>query len=299
MRSVTFPARPRTTTIDGFAYAYVDEGTGPAVVLVHGNPSWSFHFRSLIDRLPAAGFRVVAPDHVGMGRSAMPSRRAYPHTLARRVADFTAFMAEVVPDGPVTLVVHDWGGAIALTWATAHPDRVARLVLLNTAAFPLPVGKKLPWALRLTRTPLGALAVRYGNAFARAATVVGVRRRLTREVRRGYLAPYDRPSRRVAILEFVRDIPVRRTDPAYGVLQDTERALATFRDRPVLICWGMRDFVLDVDILERWQEIYPHAQVHRFPDARHYVLEDATDAIGDLVVAFLAGADTTAPASAR
>jgi len=294
-----FAARPRATTVGGLDYAFVDEGSGPPVVLVHGNPSWSFYFRSLIDRLPRAGYRAVAPDHIGMARSAKPARTAYPHTLARRVADFTEFMADVVPEGPVTLVVHDWGGAIALTWALAHPERVAGLVLLNTAAFLLPHGKGLPLPLRATRTPLGALAVRYANAFAVGAALLGVHSRMPAQVRRGYLAPYNRPSRRVAILEFVRDIPLADGDPAYGVLRDTEQGLAVFSDRPVLICWGMRDFVLDEDILRRWLEIYPDAEVHRFADAGHYVLEDATEAIGDLVVGFLARTSSSSPAASR
>lgn len=294
-----FPARPRLTTVGGFDYGYVDEGSGRPVVLVHGNPSWSFAFRSLVERLALAGYRAVAPDHIGMGRSAKPARTTYPHTLARRVADFTEFMAEVVPDGPVTLVVHDWGGAIALAWAVGRPERVERLVLLNTAAFPLPAGKDLPLLLRATRTPLGALAVRHANAFAVGATILGVRRRMPAPVRRGYLAPYDRASRRVAILEFVRDIPVSAGDPAFGLLRETEQQLAIFRDRPVLICWGMRDFVLDEQILRRWEEIYPDAQVHRFADAGHYVLEDAAEAIGELVVDFLARTGNPSPAGDR
>jgi len=290
---------PHRTTVNGFDYAYVDEGSGHPVVLVHGNPSWSYYFRSLLDRLPAAGYRAVAPDHIGMGRSAKPARTSYPHTLTRRVADFSEFMAGVVPTGPVTLVVHDWGGAIALTWAVAHPERVARLVLLNTAAFPLPAGKRLPLPLRATRTPVGALAVLYLNAFAFGATVFGVRHRMPGQVRRDYLAPYDRPSRRVAVLEFVRDIPVGTGDPAYALLRQTAQRLTVFRDRPVLICWGMRDFVLDADILQRWQEIFPDAEVHEFADAGHYVLEDATTPIGNLVVDFLRRTVLSPPATSR
>ena len=194
-----FPTRPRSVTVGGLQYAYVDEGCGPPVVLVHGNPSWSYHFRSLLDRLPASGHRAIAPDHIGMGRSAKPTAAAYPHTLARRVADFTDFLAQVVPTGPVTLVVHDWGGAIALAWAVANPERVERLVLFNTAAFPLPAGKGLPLVLRAVRTPPGGLAVRHLNAFALGAALLGVRRRMTAAVRRGYLAPYDRPEHRVAV----------------------------------------------------------------------------------------------------
>jgi len=282
-----FPTRPRSVTVGGLQYAYVDEGCGPPVVLVHGNPSWSYHFRSLLDRLPASGHRAIAPDHIGMGRSAKPTAAAYPHTLARRVADFTDFLAQVVPTGPVTLVVHDWGGAIALAWAVANPERVERLVLFNTAAFPLPAGKGLPLVLRAVRTPPGGLAVRHLNAFALGAALLGVRRRMTAAVRRGYLAPYDRPEHRVAVLEFVRDVPVSPEDPAHAVLRDTEQRLTLLREKPVLICWGMRDFVLDADILERWRQLLPEAEVHRFADAGHYVLEDETSAVGDLVLDFL------------
>lgn len=284
-----YPFSPHLVDLDGHACSYVDEGAGPPVVLVHGNPTWSFLYRSLVTALSAAGYRAIAPDHIGMGRSAKPAASAYPHTLGRRVVDFGRLLDSLRLHQPITLVLHDWGGAIGLAWAVEHPERVARLVLLNTAAFPLPAGKRLPLALRAARSrPLGSLAVRYANAFARGATVVGVRRhRMPPEVRRGYLAPYDRPAHRVAIYEFLRDIPLRPGSPAYGLVQRTAAGLEIFRDRPVLICWGLRDPVFDRDFLARWEEIYPHAEVHRFPAAGHYVLEDAPEIVS-LVLDFLA-----------
>jgi pimeloyl-ACP methyl ester carboxylesterase len=283
-----FPYRRHVLDLDGLEYAYVDEGTGPPVILVHGNPSWSYLYRSLLAVLPADGFRALAPDHIGMGRSAKPDRSAYAHTLASRVEDFRRWMDAVCPTGPVTLVVHDWGGAIALAWAVDHPQRVTRLVLLNTAAFPLPAGKGLPLALRATRAPvLGSAAVYYANAFAFGATVLGVRRWMPKEIRRGFLAPYDTPAHRVAVLEFVRDIPVRPGDPAYPILRRTEERLPTLAGIPILICWGMRDFVLDGDILAHWETIFPAAEVHRFPHAGHYVLEDAGVEIVPLLRQFL------------
>ncbi len=287
---------PDRLDIDGLSLAYVDVGAGHPVVLVHGNPTWSYYYRRLLSALPAAGFRAIAPDHIGMGRSDKPAAGAYPHTLDRRIADFGRFVDELALTEPVTLVVHDWGGAIALSWAARHPDRVARLVLLNTAAFPLPAGQRLPLALRAARLPgLGDLAVRYGNAFARGATVLGTARpRLPAAVRAGYLAPYDTPAHRVAISRFVRDIPVRPADPAYAVLARTAELLPTLADRPVLIAWGMRDFVFDRRILDRWTQIFPHAQVHRFADAGHYVLEDAAEQIVPLVLRFLAARTATA-----
>ncbi|MDP9396611.1 MAG: alpha/beta fold hydrolase [Actinomycetota bacterium] len=283
-----FPYEARTLDLDGLAYAYVDEGSGPPVVLVHGNPTWSYHFRSLIAELPGAGFRALAPDHIGMGRSVKPPANAYPHTLTRRVEDFGRFLDTVVPDEPVTLVVHDWGGAIALAWAVDHPDRVGRLVLLNTGAFPLPEGMRLPLPLRLARTRLGGLGVRYANALARGAVLLGSRRWLPASVRRGYLAPYDRPAHRVGVLRFVQDIPLSPRDPAYATLARTGERLGVLAGKPVLVCWGMRDFVFDARILARWEQIYPHAEVHRFEDAGHFVLEDAGEQIAPLVLDFLA-----------
>lgn len=294
-----FPYRRQTLDLPGPAgpleYAYVCEGSGPPVVLVHGNPSWSYYFRALLAALPTAGYRALAPDHIGMGRSAKPSRSEYAYTLATRVADFTRWMQRVCPTGPVTLVVHDWGGAIALAWAVKQPHRVSRLVLFNTAAFPLPVGKRLPWALRAARAPvLGPAAVCYGNAFAFGATVLGVRRRMPAAIRRRYLAPYDTPAARVAVLDFVRDIPTRPGDPAYPILRRTEERLPALAGIPILICWGMRDFVLDGDILAHWEALFPAATVHRFPDAGHYVLEDAAEEIVPLVVGFLGAASARA-----
>lgn len=283
------PAGVRSIDVGGQAMAYVDVGAGPPVVLVHGNPTWSFYFRTLVAALPAAGYRAIAPDHIGMGRSAKPATTAYPHTLARRVADFGAFLDGVVPSEPLTLVLHDWGGAIALAWAVEHPHRVARLVLLNTAAFPLPAGHRLPLPLRAARLPvIGEIAVRRANAFARGATVLGTARPwLDRAARRGLLAPYDSPAARVAILEFVRDIPLHPGDPAWPVLARTEQRLAVFKDRPVLVCWGMRDFVFDASILARWEQIYPQAEVHRIEHAGHYVLEDAPGEVVAAVLSFL------------
>ena len=296
MALAAFPYQAHTLDLDGLTYAYVDEGAGPPVVLVHGNPTWSFHYRSLIAALPTGGYRALAPDHIGMGRSAKPPATAYPYTLARRVADFARFLDAVAPDEPVTLVVHDWGGAIALAWAVEHPERVARLVLLNTGAFPLPPGMRLPVPLRAARTRLGALAVLYANAFARAAARLGSRRRLPAAVRRGYLAPYDRPAHRVGVLRFVQDIPLSLRDPAYATLARTGERLGVLAGKPVLICWGMGDFVFDERVLARWEQIYPHAEVHRFPAAGHYVLEDAGEEIVALVLNFLAR--TASPASA-
>ena len=284
-----WPFTERQTLIDGHRMAYVDEGCGPPVVLVHGNPTWGFYFRSLLKALPAAGLRAIAPDHIGMGRSEKPSARDYPHTLSRRVSDFGAFVDAVVPEGPVSVVAHDWGGAIALTWAVDHVERIDKIVLLNTGAFPLPADKSMPWSLTAARVPVaGEFAVRGLNAFSRGALVMGSARRwLPAEARRGLLDPYDSPSSRIAVHRFVKDIPLRPADPAYAVLARTEERLPLLRKKRTQMFWGMKDPVFDAVVLDHLVELMPQAEVHRYADAGHYVLEDATDRIVAQVVPFL------------
>lgn len=282
-----YPFAGRTLDVGGLRMHYLDEGAGEPVLMVHGNPTWSFYYRDLARAL-RDDHRVVVPDHIGCGLSDKPGDEQYPYTLARRVDDLGALVEHAIPDGPLTLVLHDWGGMIGMGWAVRHPERVARIVLLNTAAFHKPPGKKLPSTLRLARdSAVGALLVRGFNAFARGATRMAVTRPLPKPVRDAYCAPYDSWASRIATLRFVQDIPLAPGDPGYDLVSDVESRLTVFRDRPTLICWGDRDFVFDHHFLERWQALLPDAEVHRFPDAGHYVLEDARDAIIPLVRRFL------------
>ena len=285
--SALFPFTPHYLDIDGQRMHYVDEGEGEVVLMLHGNPSWSFLYRDLIRELKP-DHRAVAPDHIGCGRSDKPDDGAYEYTLASRVADLSRLVEELDLRN-ITLVVHDWGGMIGMAWATEHADRVARLVVLNTAAFPLPPGKRLPAALALARVPgLGALLVRGANAFSRGAVRRCVTRRpMSDEVAAGYLEPYDSWAHRIAIHRFVQDIPLRPGDRAYEILQRTADELDRLVDIPLLICWGEMDFVFDGYFLDEWKRRFPAADVHRFPDCGHYVLEDAGEAIVPLVRRFL------------
>jgi len=275
----------------GHRMHYVDEGPADAqpVVMVHGNPTWSFYWRELIAGL-GDGFRRLAPDHVGMGLSDRPDDADYDYTLARRVADFGEWLNAVAPDRPIDLVVHDWGGAIGMSWAAAHPQRVRRIVITNTWAFTIPDEVGLPAALKFARTPLGAFLVRRFNAFSGLAVRMATARRLAPNVARGLIAPYrGAPSRRLATLRFVQDIPLTREDPAWAVLAETERRLPGLASKPVRILWGRRDFVFNDVVLERWKQVFPDAEVDSLADAHHYVMEDAPERIVPRVAEFLAG----------
>ena len=273
---------------------YLDEGEGPPLLMVHGNPTWSFYYRRLVLGLRDT-HRCLVPDHIGCGLSAKPRDADYSYRFERRVDDLERWVDSlragspgVAPLGPMTLVAHDWGGMIGLALAVRRPELFSRFVLFNTAGFHNPTGKKLPFTLKLVReTPLGAAMVWGLNAFAVGATYMAVRRPLPAAVRRAYTAPYARRADRIATLRFVQDIPMKPEDPGFDLVTRTEAGLAGLADRPAAIFWGAKDFVFDDEFLARWRVLWPHASVTRFPDAGHYVLEDAFDEILPAVRRFL------------
>lgn len=276
---------------DGIGLSYIDEGPRSGtetIVMVHGNPTWSIYFRRLLPEL--ADRRVVVPDHVGMGLSDKPGDDRYDYTLQSRIDDLSALIDEVAPTGKVSLVAHDWGGMIAMGWAVKNVARLHRIALMNTAAFPMPGDMRFPGVLRLTRSPLGALLVRGGNAFALGAShLCTTRTPMRREVRRAYRAPYDSWSHRIATLRFVQDIPLDPSDRAYAPVKETGERLADLSAVPISLTWGMKDFVFGDAFLREWERRTPHADVLRLPDAGHYVLEDAAEIVVPRIIGFLRG----------
>lgn len=295
-----YPFESHWLDIDGSRLHYLDEGAGDPVVMVHGNPTWSFYFRHLIHALRPT-HRVIAPDHIGCGLSDKPDARTYRYTLERRVRDLRALLDHLDLRRRITFVLHDWGGMIGTACALRRLDAVARVVYLNTAAFLLPPGKRLPWQLALIRNfpPAGKLLVQGLNAFARGAVHRATTRRLPADVRRAYLAPYDSWAHRVATLRFVQDIPLRPGDPSYELARWTDDNLVRLRDKPVFIGWGRRDFVFDDAFLAEWRRRLPQAEVHTFPDAGHYVLEDARDELIPRIVSFVTAATDCPPSAGR
>ncbi len=189
----------------------------------------------------------------------------------------------------ITLIILVWGGPIGMTYAARHPSRIGRLIVLNTAAFLLPPGKSLHWSLALCRnSQVAQFFILRFNAFARMAGYLGCRQPMPREIRRAYRGPYDSWQNRIATLRFVQDIPLTSADVSYGLLQQTQENLYRFQQTPMLICWGERDFIFDGDYLREWIRRFPKAQVHRFPGAGHYVLEELPATIVPLIRDFLA-----------
>jgi haloalkane dehalogenase len=169
-----------------------------------------------------------------------------------------------------------------------HPERVRRIVLMNTGAFTNPKGRRIPPTLRLARdSALGALLVRGLNAFSVGATRLAVERALPADVRAAYTLPYGSWADRIATLRFVQDIPLDARDPAFAVVERTEAALGLLADKPILLPWGLRDFVFDAAFLDRFIQAWPHAEVERYPDCGHYLMEDAGSRVVERIARFL------------
>lgn len=278
---------------NGLSQHYLDEGArdAPPVLMLHGNPSWSYYWRRLVLGL-RDNYRCIVPDHIGMGLSDKPRDDRYTYTLQSRVDDLDALVDHLIREGAPergwTLAVHDWGGMIGLAWACRRPERVARIVVTNTAAFPNPKGQRLPATLRLGRdSRLGEWLILKHNAFARGAAHWGVTKPMAPEVRGAFLAPYDTPENRLSTLRFVQDIPLAPGDRAWDLVERCGRELAQFGDRPMFIGWGLRDFVFDKAFLEEWRRRFPGAEAHEYAQAGHYVLEDAHEQLVPAVRTFL------------
>jgi len=280
-----YPFASHTLLVGGHRYHYLDEGQGPTLLLVHGNPTWSFYWRNIVLGLRDR-YRLVVVDHIGCGLSDKPGGDRYSYRLAQRIADLRS-LVEDLDLRDITLLAHDWGGAIGMGAAAALPDRFARFVLFNTAAY---TDTRIPLRIRVCRTPvLGKLGIQGLNLFAWAALSMAVERheRMTSDVKAGLLAPYDGWANRIATYRFVDDIPLAINHPSYATLRGVEEGLAQFRQHPVSLVWGMRDWCFSPHFLERFIEFFPQAEVHRFDDAGHYVIEDAHERIVPLVDEFV------------
>jgi pimeloyl-ACP methyl ester carboxylesterase len=267
----------------GHRMHYLDEGSGPPVLMLHGNPTWSFYYRTLVLGLRDR-YRCIVPDHVGCGLSDKPA--GWNYRIDAHV-DNICQLVTTLDLRHVTLVVHDWGGPIGYLTSLRLPQRFRRCVVFNSTVFL----QSLPKLLTAMRLPVyGPLLIRGLNGLLRAGLRTGVANpaRFTSQVRAGYTFPYDSWAHRIAILRFVQEIPLERDHPNRPLLDEIERQLDRLRQWPHLVIWGMQDRVFHRGFLAGWCDRFPGAEVHRFEDASHWVVDEAPERILGLVRDFLA-----------
>ncbi len=275
-----YPFAQQYVHVPGGRLHYLDEGSGPAILMLHGNPTWSFMYRRLVLALRER-FRVIVPDHMGCGLSDKPQGYSY------RLADHIENISRLVQHLGLTdagLVVHDWGGAIGMGYAVRQELPIRQIAVFNTSAF---LSRNVPKRIAVCKLPgVGDVAIRGLNGFAGAAVHLAVARPLDADVKAGFLLPYRSYRDRVANLRFVQDIPLHAGHPTWQTVQAIDDKLHLFRDTPMEIMWGGRDWCFDDSFLRGWMRRFPHANVVRYDDASHYVLEDAHEAIVPRVQSF-------------
>lgn len=250
---------------------YVDEGQGEVILMLHGNPTWSFFYRNLAKHF-AKTHRVIVPDHIGCGLSSKP--QDYEYTLKKHIDNICRLVEELQLKN-ITLVVHDWGGAIGMGLATRHPELIKKMVVMNTAAFR---SLEIPARINVLRNPLGEWFIRKFNGFAGPATVMATKKGLSPLVKKGFVLPYDNFESRIATAKFVQDIPMSETHPTYNTLKDIEEKLTTIK-APVLLLWGEKDFCFTMNFQKKWLQFFPEAHTVTYPEAGHYLIEDETESV--------------------
>lgn len=280
-----YPFASNFLTIGDYRLHYVDEGSGPVIIMVHGNPTWSYYFRNLIATLRSK-YRVIALDHIGCGLSDKPND--YPYCLSRHIENLEKLL-EHLNIAQFSLVVHDWGGAIGMGCAVKRLEQIEKVVVMNTAAFR---SRRIPLRIQVCRVPvIGQILVRLFNGFAWPAQFMAVEKRMLPEIAAAYLAPYNSWNNRVAIYRFVEDIPMDSGHRSYSTLVEIEQQLPLLRDAriPFLILWGGKDFCFNDHFYDGWKRRFPEAENHYFHDGGHYILEDKFQEIDPIIQNFFTG----------
>jgi pimeloyl-ACP methyl ester carboxylesterase len=286
-----YPFESRWFRTGGHIQHYLDEGQGPVLLMVHGNPTWSFAWRKLVMNL-RRDFRIIAVDHLGCGFSEKP-QDAELYSLDGHIRRLIS-LVQLLDLRNITLFGHDWGGAIGMGCAGRMPERFCRFVLMNTGAFR---SQAIPFRISLCRIPLlGVLGDRGLNLFARAALSMTVEKPLSAAARIGFIAPYDSWNNRIAVHEFVRDIPLTANHRSYSTLTQVEDSLAKFQNSPMLLIWGMKDWCFTPDsFLTEFRDRFPQARSLELASAGHYVFEDAPDEILQTARVFLTETSAALP----
>ncbi|WP_454196312.1 alpha/beta fold hydrolase [Nocardia sp. Marseille-Q1738] len=265
-----YPFTDHYLDLTGVRIHYIDEGDGPPLLMLHGNPTWSFLYRDIVIGLRDR-YRCIAVDYPGFGlSSAAPGYRFTP----AEHADIVGQLVQWLDLRDITLMVQDWGGPIGFATAIRHADRFAAFVIGNTWAWPkADLGTQA--FSRFLGGPVGGWLIRQRNFFVERIIPAGVRRtKLDETVMNAYRGPFPTPDSREPVHVFPREILASR-----DLLADIERELPTVTDRPALIVWGTKDVAFRAAELRRWEQLFPQHRTVPLVGAGHYIQEDASDEI--------------------
>lgn len=265
---------------------YIDEGKGTPIVFLHGNPSWSFEFRGVVERLREQ-YRCIAPDHIGFGLS-QRSRQTESYHPQAHAENFAEFMEHLELDD-VTLYLTDWGGPIGLAFAQRFPERVSRIIVANTWCWPVNDDRHFVMFSRMMSSPIGQFLIRRFNIFVTQVMprAVGDRKLLTPEVMRHYRRALPDRDSRAACAAFPGHI-IGASEWLDSIWVDRE----TFINKPALILWGYQDIAFRQKELSAWQAELTNHECHTFDQYGHFLAEEAPASVAELIAGFMESNNT-------
>jgi haloalkane dehalogenase len=285
-----YPFENRYLRIDGHTVHYVDEGTGPVLLLLHGNPSWSFLYRNIIIEL-SSRFRCIALDYPGFGLStAGPGYTFKPVEHSRVVERFITELGLT----DIRMMVHDWGGPIGLGVAGRRPELFHSLIIGNTWAWPAQDIPTVAMFSRLVGNPLSRWLIRRFNAFVVWLTPAGITHPLTPAEKAAYRGPFPTPQSREPVAIFPHEILA-----SHDYLAQVESGLARLVDKPVLLVWGSADVGFRASERARFEATFPYHRTRILDGAKHLIQECDPHAISEAIRAFEEAPPRRAPSTER
>jgi haloalkane dehalogenase len=281
-----FPFTPHYLMVNGYQMHYIDEGVGDPIVCVHGEPTWAFLYRNFISNLRDIA-RIVVPDHIGFGKSEVSQNM--PYLLGQHIINFTELLLHLDLHN-ITLVVQDWGGPIGFGFAIKYPDRIKRIVIMNTSIGVAKETQKL-WYEPFIENGM------YDELLGDMKTFVGdymlpnMHKKFTREEKKllkwAYTAPFPTPESHIGVKKFPLDIPKGPNHPSTPIMQEIKDNLSQLTEKPKRIIWGMKDKIFPPKVTEYWQKIYPETPVIELQEAGHFLQEDAPDQVVNAIKEFI------------
>lgn len=277
-----YPFKSNYLKLDMGKLHYIDEGSGDPIVMVHGNPAWSFLYRHLIKGL-SKKYRCIAPDHIGFGLSDKPEAWSY---LPEDHAKNLNILIDKLNLRDITLVVQDWGGPIGLSYAIGRPDNVKRIIIMNTWMWSV---KGDPYYERFSNFmggSVGRFLIKRFNFFVRVIMkkAMGDKSKLPKSIHRHYFKPLENPMDRKGCWTFPKQII-----ESSSWLSNLWLQKGKIKDKPALILWGMKDIAFRKQELNKWAELFSDSKIIRFDDAGHFVQEEKGSELCPIIEDFLEG----------
>jgi len=284
-----YPFKDNFEEIDGIRLHYLDEGSGPPILMVHGQPTWSYLYRKMIPPLVAAGYRCIAPDLMGFGLSDKPTEESA-YSLQRHVELVTGLVEKLKLQG-ITVVGQDWGGPIGLRYAIEHQDNIRALVILNTLVRTPPsdlrtMHMRIMFKMLFQSGAFTSFLIRRLDLLRRMMYRIGFKRSLDPQVMKQYRMPHPTAASRAGVAAFTKMLPLSATHPNAQYINEIERTLATW-DVPVQVMFSDKDMFFKVEEGQRIASMVPNGRFQVVRNAGHYLQEDAGEEIAERMVTFL------------